>query len=664
MPAKAVGNLAPMLSTILLAASLYGHPVADQTTLRYVIITNGEKRGEEVDVFDGNNVTSTYSFNDRGRGPSIKATYNGVAIAITGVDYFKAPVSEEFHRDSAQVGRWKDNSGEGSSSAAGTYLSQNGSGGIELARLIRMSTPGKALPLLPAGEARVEKIADKTLTKNGKTITVSDYEVDGLGLTPTTVWIDDQGYYFASPSKWFGTIREGWESEMDTLLVVDEAFTKGRASKLAAALAEKPRKVEFIHAQIFDSEHAVMLENQTVVVENGKIAAIYPNRPEINVKSREIDCTGMTLLPGLFDMHCHIGDTDGILDIASGVTGVRDMGNDMGTTSKLQAQWDSGEVIGPRLWKAGLIDGKGPFQAPIGTVADNLPEALDQVKNYAEHGFVQIKLYSSLKPELVKPIAEDAHRRGLRVSGHVPSGMIAQDFVEAGADEIQHINFILLNFLKKQVPDTRSMQRFVGLGDNEEAIDLNSPEVAAFVKMLADRKTAVDVTNVAFETMFTGRPKIFSPSLAEVKDRLPVQFQRALNGGGLPVKGDKDRLYSELFGKMLAMTKKMYDAGVPILVGTDGFAGLEYHRELELEVKAGIPASKALQNATWVAAGILKAQGDSGSIAVGKRADLVLVEGNPMEKISDIRRTRWVMKGGVLFDSAKLYAAMSIKPAP
>jgi imidazolonepropionase-like amidohydrolase len=107
----------------------------------------------------------------------------------------------------------------------------------------------------------------------------------------------------------------------------------------------------------------------------------------------------------------------------------------------------------------------------------------------------------------------------------------------------------------------------------------------------------------------------------------------------------------------------MYDAGIPILAGTDATAGLMLHRELELEVQAGIPPAKALQIATFNAARLLKQDKDLGSIAAGKRDDLVLVEGNPAEHISDIRRCRVVMKNGVLFRSAELYAAAGIKPA-
>jgi imidazolonepropionase-like amidohydrolase len=133
--------------------------------------------------------------------------------------------------------------------------------------------------------------------------------------------------------------------------------------------------------------------------------------------------------------------------------------------------------------------------------------------------------------------------------------------------------------------------------------------------------------------------------------------------GGLPVNEQNDQLYKDSYEAMLAMTKRMYDAGVPILAGTDAAAGLMLHRELELEVRAGIPPVRALQNATFVAATVLKQERELGSIEAGKRADFLLVDGNPAEHIGDIRRCRLVMKNGVLYKSDDVYKAVGIRPA-
>jgi imidazolonepropionase-like amidohydrolase len=384
---------------------------------------------------------------------------------------------------------------------------------------------------------------------------------------------------------------------------------------------------------------------------------------QVPENAERLDGRGKTLLPGLFDMHVHLAPADGILHIASGVTSVRDMGNDIDDLGKLQREWQEGTAIGPRVSKAGLIDGRDPMQSPTGIFVSTQEEANAAVNRYADLGYIQTKVYSSLNPTLLPGIVQVSHQRGMRVSGHVPNGITASRFVAEGADEIQHINFIFLNFLADKVKDTRTPERFTAVGQYAAGLDLESKPVNDFIDLLLQHHTTVDVTLVAFEGMFTGRPKQASPDFAPVLDRLPAQVQRGAFTGGLPVTPANDQTYLDSWAAMLKMTKRMYDAGVPILAGTDSMAGLMLHRELELEVKAGIPATKALQNATFVAATVLKQQDRLGSIEPGKLADLVLIEGDPGSNISDIRRCRIVIKNGAIFDSAKLYAAEGILPA-
>jgi len=415
---------------------------------------------------------------------------------------------------------------------------------------------------------------------------------------------------------------------------------------------------------LFDSEQATVREDQTVVVSGDHFTAVGPSSSvHAPADAERIDGTGKTILPGLFDMHAHAQAGDGILNVASGVTGVRDMGNDIEELQHLQDRWQNGTAIGPRVWKSGIIDGRGPFQVPTGLYADSAAEAAAAVNRYADLGYIQIKLYSSLKPELVPGIATLAHSRGLRLSGHIPNGITASTFVEDGADEIQHINFIFLNFLASKVKDTRTPERFTAVGDNAAKLDLQSKPVNDFIQLLLDHHTTVDVTLATFEGMFNERPGQVSPDFAPVLKRLPAQVQRGAYTGGLPVTAENDQLYKDSYKAMLNMTKRMYDAGVPILAGTDATAGIMLHRELELEVEAGIPAAKSLQIATFNAAKLLKQQKELGSIAEGKRADFLLVEGNPAEHISDIRRCRLVMKNGTLYNSGDLYKAMGIRPA-
>ena len=645
---------------------------AGQQTLRYTISSNGAIQGSEVDTFSADGkIDSAFEFNDRGRGPKIAAHYQvgasglPVRVDITGNDYLKASVDEHFAVEGGKA-HWKSTSEDANGAADGFYVSNNGSV-VEAALLVAALVKAKGGPvkLLPGGEARLEKLTDTTVEDHGQKMHVTEYAVTGLAFEPQAVWLDDDLHLFGTPGKWFAGMREGWEKTNDHLYELQLKAQNERYARLAKELTRHPgHPVAFEHVRVFDSEHATMLEDQTVVVEGEKITQAGPAAAaKLPKDAEQIDGKGKTLLPGLFDMHAHASSLDGPMNIASGVTTVRDMGNDIEELGRLQKQWDTGEAIGPHVWKSGFIDGHSPYQAPTGIYADTAEEAQAAVNKYADLGYIQIKLYSSLNPAFVPGIAQTAHARGLRLSGHVPNGITASQFVEAGADEIQHINFIFLNFLAGQVKDTRTPERFTAVGANAAKLDLNSRPVLDFIRLLQEHHTTVDVTLATFESMFTGRPKVASADFVPVLDRLPAQVQRGAYTGGLPVTEANDQLYKDSYTAMLAMTKKMYDAGIPILAGTDALAGIMLHRELELEVKAGIPPAKSLQIATWNAAKLLKQHKELGSVAAGKKADLLLVEGNPVEKISDIRRCRLVMKNGALFESDKVYAAVGIKPA-
>jgi imidazolonepropionase-like amidohydrolase len=641
-------------------------------TIRYTIRMAGNVAGSEVDsYFPDGHVESAFEYNDRGRGPKITARYevrpDGLISrsSVTGQDYLHAQVDEQFTL-TKDVGQWKSKAEKGEAKGPGFYSSLNGTpveGGLMVAALLHSKSG--AVKLFPGGEAKIEKMTDQTLESGERKVHVTLYGITGISFTPVTVWVDDEGRFFGTPGKWFSVLPEGWDGVNDQLYQVELKASDERYSRLGKTLAVHPKgAVAFEHVNVFASLTASVVRDQTVVVEGERIQQVGASASvRVPEGAQRIDGKGKTLLPGLFDMHVHIGADEGLLNIASGVTTVRDMGNDLEQLEHLQDRWTKEEAIGPRVWKAGFIDGKGKYQAPTGIFVETQDEAVKAVDLYADKGFVQIKVYSSLNPAFVPAIVKEAHARGLRVSGHVPNGMIARQFVEEGADELQHINFIFLNFLADKVKDTRTPERFTAVGQYAAKLDLNSPEVNDFVKLLKDKRTTVDVTLAAFEGMFTGRPGVASPDWAPVLNRLPAQVQRGAFTGGLEVTPETDQLYKDSYTAMLRMTKKMYDAGIPILVGTDATAGLMLHRELEMEVKAGIPAGNALQNATLVAAGVLKQTKDLGSIAQGKLADLLLVEGDPTADISNIRRCRIVMKNGTMYNSADLYSAVGIAPA-
>ena len=654
----------------LLASTPADSPAGDST--RYTVILVGNKAGFATSNRnpDGS-LQFYYEFNDRGRGPKVTERVivdsNGIPSQVdnTGIDYEKAPVDEHFTLKNSGA-TWKNRAehGEAQVTAKGFYVSLSGTPqeGAVLAQAL-LANSGR-LALLPAGEASIEKRGELKIEANGQSRTVVQYAVTGLDFTPTPIWLNPDNSFFAAVSAWFSVIPEGWESASDTLLKAQDEIANQRSANLARTLGHKPAaSLAFVHANLFDTETASLRPNTTVVISGNKITAVgddksvhAPNGAEI------IDAGGKSLMPGLWDMHVHLQPNDGLLQMACGVTSVRDLANDIDHLGAMQRRFDAGSEIGPRVLKAGFLDGRGPYQGPTKVFADSEQEAKDDIDRYAQLGYVQIKIYSSIKPELVPAIARMAHEHGMRVSGHVPGFITAQQFVEDGADEIQHMNFIFLNFMFVKVKDTRNRSRFTEVAAHAAEIDPASPQVQDFIHLLQQHKTVLDPTLTVFEGMFTDRPGTVSASYAAVADRLPAQIRRNFFYGGLEVPEGMDQRYRDSFQQMLKMEKTLYDSGIRIVAGTDGLAGFTLQRELELYAKAGIPASKVLQLDTLGAARIMKRDQELGSISPGKLADMILIDGDPTTHISDIRRVVTTVKDGVVYQNAALYQALGVKP--
>ena len=192
----------------------------------------------------------------------------------------------------------------------------------------------------------------------------------------------------------------------------------------------------------------------------------------------------------------------------------------------------------------------------------------------------------------------------MRVSGHVPAGMTATQFVLAGADEIQHMNFVFLNFWP-EVKETRTPARFIEPGKRAADLDLNSQPVTDFIALLKQHHTVIDPTMGVWESTYIARPGEVSKLDAPMFARMPVQVQRGIKAGGdaLTVPdAATDKQYRASYANMVRMVKKLYDNGIQIVAGTDAGNGYAFDRELEIYNEAGIPAGEVLRMATIEAA--------------------------------------------------------------
>jgi imidazolonepropionase-like amidohydrolase len=652
------------------AAPWPGVRLAPGEEMRYTVFFSTRQAGRVVFRGDAGGVHYlTFDISDRGRGQSLVAEMRlddrgvPVDVHVTGVDYWKNPVEDRYERKGGRA-VWNNTSEHGEATPAGPafYLTSETDLEFGLLAAALLRAEGGRLPLLPDGEARIAPAGEAKVTAGKETQTVHLFAISGLGFTPAYVWMDERGLFFARYDGFVSAIREGWESALPALIADQGKVALGWERSLASRLSRRPPQgIAIRGARLFDPETGKSQPGTTVVISGDRIRAVgrdgeVPVPPGAEI----VEARGKALLPGLWDMHEHLEEHDGLLDIAAGVTTARDMGNDLDTLLELRRRWDSGEAAGPRVLMACVIEGPGPYAAPTKMLAATDAEALAIVNRYAAAGCVQIKIYSSLDPKLVPGIVARAHALGLRVSGHIPYGMKAEQAVREGFDEIQHVNFLFLNFLDGV--DTRTLARFTAVGEHAGELDLKSPPVLAFLRLLKDKGTVIDPTVNIYEGLFASRPGEINPAAVPVASRLPLQVRRALLTGNVQRTPEMDARYRASFKATLALVRALHDAGIPMVAGTDSIAGFFLHRELEDYVTAGLSAPDALRAATLTPARVMHRDKDLGTIAPGKLADLILVDGDPAARIADIRRVVLTIRGGVMFDPAKVYEAIGVKP--
>jgi hypothetical protein len=656
-------------------ALLAGIPAQAGSTTRYTVLFQGKPGGAQVtQVADDGTITVDYSYRDNGRGPDLKEEFtlaeDGTLSRYsgTGRSTFGAPISDTFTRRDGKA-EWKSLSDQGNTSVPGeaAYVPVEASPEVHM-RIIRAVAlrAGRRLAALPGGQLAVEKVADEHLEAAGKIREVSLYALTGMDVGPHYCWATREPemtfFAFIVPG-WAQVVEAGWEGAAATLERRQVEADNKRLRDLATKLCHRlPEPILIRNARVFDAEHAQLGPAQDVYIHGGRITALYETGSRAQAASTVLDAAGRALLPALFDMHDHESSWNAVLQIAGGVTTGRDLGNDNGILADLQRRIDRGEILGPRIVPAGFIEGKSDYSARIGFVASNLEEVKKAIDWYAQRGYPQIKIYNSFRPEWVPEATKYAHQRGLRVSGHVPAFMRAEDVVRQGFDEIQHINQVFLNFFVKSKDDTRTLARFYLVGDNAHELIFDSTEVRDFIALLQRRPTVIDPTLACFEYMFIQRQGEMNPTYAAIVTHLPAAHQRRLRTNSMNVTEANVERYRKSYSKMVDFVGLMHRSGIPLVAGTDDIAGFTLHRELELYVKGGIPAGEALRIATWNGAKYTRTLDRLGSITPGKLADLILVEGDPTQDISAIRRINLVMKGGVVYYPAEIYEATGIKP--
>jgi len=641
-----------------------------------IIVDSGNKAGEIVESCgDSRDCTVRYLFKDNGRGPEILERIRYAAdgtlerYVATGESTYGSPVDERFESRNGRA-KWQSTAERGSNDAAAgkLYLPLQGSGMV-YEQMARLTAGGKTLGMLPTGEVTRRTLTTLALGEGEQRREIELVAFSGLGLTPDFVWITrgEAPQFFAYVIPGYAvTVPAGLEGLSARLIEAQKTAENQLLAGFVPRLSMPLDGLSVIrNARLFDSEQARLHEGlQDIYILRGRIASIQPAGAGLEAAQplRELDAGGRVMLPGLFDMHGHIGRWEGGLNLATGVTTVRDLGNDNPTVQQIIDETAAGTVFGPQIVPTGFLEGESPYSARNGFVISTLDQAKRAVDWYAAHGYPQIKIYNSFPREHLRATVAYAHERGLRVSGHVPAFLRARDVVEAGFDELNHINQVMLNFLVDERTDTRTLQRFYLPAEKTAGLDFEGPAVREFIDLLKARGTNVDPTLTTFDFL-RQRDGEMSAAYAAIADHLPVTLQRGLVSGGMRIPNERvHALYNRSYARMIDFVGRMHRAGIPLVAGTDAIAGFTLQRELELYVQAGIPASEVLRIATWNGAKYSRVLADRGSLEVGKLADLVLVEGEPTQDITAIRKVALVVTQGRGIDPSAVFRELGIKP--
>jgi hypothetical protein len=649
-------------------------PAAALAQQEFSVVMHKDIAGHlKVDAGPNDEIRTDLSYRDNGRGPDIREVFAldeaGVPkrYAAEGKSTFGAEIRESFTVDGTRL-RWQSRVDQGDQAIVPGTLFVPLEGTVaytgELVRALLRRQDGSA-PVLAGSKLVAEQVGKLVVEGPGGRVPLALIALSGIDAFPWYLWHRDDASkaFFAVAWPGFAIVPKGYEASVDALVQAGLRAQDERLVALQKRLARPLPGLTVVRGVMwFDAPAAAMRGPSDIFIRAGRVAAITDAGALDARADHIIDGRGRTLLPGLFDMHAHMWAGIAPLHLAAGVTSVRELAGENAEVLRLQARIASGELPGPTMYVAGFIEGKSPYSARNGFVVDSVEEGQRAIDWYAARGYRQIKLYNSIRPEWVQPLAAHAKARGLTVAGHVPAFMKAEQAVRAGYDELTHINQVMLNFIGQPGDDTRTLLRFTRVGDDASRVDMTGPEVRAFVALLRERGVVVDPTAGAFEGLLTQQQGQPSPGLQPVAEHLPVLWRRQIRVADMDLEGQKLATYRASYNRLLDLIRVMHQAGVPLVAGTDGIAGLGLHRELELYVQAGIPAPEVLRIATWNGARVAGASATAGSIERGKFADLILVDGDPSRRISDIRRTVLVLKGGVAYSPAALYETMGFKP--
>lgn len=628
------------------AALLLSAAAADSS--RWVVTNHGRPAGEMVATTRGDSLIVRFVFRDRNRGTRLETRYRRAATGAL-VSGESRPIlgGGEVGQPTEAFALVNDTVVAGTLRAAlkpGGWVGLRNSTPWETAAMARhlLGRPGRVAPLVPNGEVRATLIADTTLRLRGRPLRARLVMMArGDGAPPVGVWLDGRGDLLATEVQWFITAREEVTTLLPVLRRIELAWRNREAERIAARVRRSTQRVvAFTDATVFDADAGVARPAQTLVLDGDRIVALGPTAStSVPAGATTIDARGKTILPGMWDMHGHLQVSNqshgSLIQLMQGITTVRDLAADEDVATSQRDRERAGLLASPRIILAGFLEGPLAWAGPTEALTATEAGARAWVAHYDSLGYKQIKLYNVLHPDLVPTIAAEARRRGMKLSGHIPRGMSVRAAVSLGFDEIQHAAFLLSDFFPDSLylPTMRAYSQVATVV--APSFDVDGPGMTSLIAFLAQRKTVIDGT---FNLWIGGGASI-------------------VGAGGSTDQQRSDSTYLKLIARL-------YAAGVPLVAGTDNSTGATYRRELEMYVRAGIPIPRVLQIATIDAARFMGDDRNYGSLQVGKVADLVVIDGDPLARFSDLARVETVVRGGRMYRVADLQAALAARPIP
>ena len=512
------------------------------------------------------------------------------------------------------------------------------------------------IPTIPKGNLKFRFRGRDHVEVGGAAVSLERYSVGGLVWGDEDIWLDSSQDLAAivAPSggltggNWFQGVREGYQQALPLLLSKFAEDGIDRWHEMSRKMSPgNDDVIAIVGATLIDGTGRAPVNDSAVVIRAGRIEAAGPQASvRIPEHAHVVTEKGKFLMPGLWDTHAHLTQAEwGPAYLAAGVTAVRDCGGEFEVVTAFRNASRSKNSLSPNILLAGYMEGNNPY-IPWDISVTSVDQVPAPVQHYHDAGFQQIKIRDFVSLDILRALASEAHRSGMTVAGHVPVGISTVEAVEAGQDQISHARFavhpLFTDWYAVAWPPPKA--------------DFESPPFKQAVQVFKQHRTVFDPTLASDELPGCSPGEFCEPGIAKAPPELARRFAPQP-----PDPNDKDTRRE--FEQEIEVVGILHRAGLPIVAGTDGgVPGHRLHRELELYVKAGFTPMEAIQSATIVPAKVMNLDKELGTIEAGKRADMILLDANPLEDISNIRTVRTVIASGRVYDSAALWRSVGFKP--